>query len=55
MDAEPSSPASSADSLFDEDDGADEVASRDAPPIPGLYVFPGLLPRDVAGASSPPA
>lgn len=50
----PSSPTSSADSLFDDSDGAGEqgevevVATRTAPPIPGLYVFPGLLPRDLA-------
>ena len=43
---------SSFDSLFDE---AEEtpIASRTAPPIPGLWVFPGLLPPEAAGASLP--
>lgn len=51
------SPVSSAGSLFDDSDGANEqddvdiVAARTAPPIPGLYVFPDLLPRDLAGES----
>ena len=60
----PSSPASSVDSLFDgtgDDDNGGEytrpevknseeirIASRTPPPIPGLYVFPSLLPPEVA-------
>lgn len=72
----PSSPTSSVDSLFDDDEhdgalgtdatvdvneyerrpgseNADDpvevmVASRSVPPIEGLYVFPELLPADVA-------
>lgn len=40
---------SSFDSLFDE---AEEtpIATRSTPPIPGLWVFPGLLPVDAAGS-----
>jgi hypothetical protein len=43
---------SSFDSLFDE---AEEtpIASRSPPPIPGLWVFPGLLSPEAAGASHP--
>lgn len=47
----PASPASSVDSLFDDSEVEPEVevlAVRSAPPIPGLYVFPGILPRDLA-------
>lgn len=30
------------------DVGTVRVASREPPPIPGLYVFPDILPREVA-------
>lgn len=45
----PSSPVSSAGSLFGTDDEVEVIATRTPPPIPGLYVFPGLLPRELAG------
>jgi len=41
---------SSFDSLFDENEKV-PIASRSAPPIPGLWVFPGLLSPEAAGAS----
>lgn len=50
--------SSSPDSLF-KDDQDDEhtlhppVAKRTCPPIPGLYVFPGLLPEDIASEFRP--
>ncbi|KAL7419616.1 hypothetical protein Q5752_005528 [Cryptotrichosporon argae] len=46
------SSASSVDSLFDEPDDGDaaSVASTEAPPIPGLYVFPSLLDSETAHA-----
>ena len=48
-----SSRESSFDSLFDErtEPAAVGVASLEVPPIPGLWVFPGLLPSEVAGMS----
>jgi hypothetical protein len=64
----PSSPTSTVDSLFDEveDDGSFDgeyaepqpdlstivPARRTPPPIPGLYVFPALLPADLASEYS---
>ncbi|EJT45762.1 hypothetical protein A1Q1_05911 [Trichosporon asahii var. asahii CBS 2479] len=42
------SPVSSAGSLFDDHENAEVIASRTPPPIPGLSVFPGLLPRELA-------
>ncbi|WVN89486.1 uncharacterized protein L203_104711 [Cryptococcus depauperatus CBS 7841] len=49
-----SEPNSSPDSLFSTSTGSSsplrlETAQRTCPPIPGLYVFPGLLPSDAAG------
>lgn len=38
----------SPDSLFDEDNDDPPVATRTCPPIPGLYIFPDLLPPDIA-------
>lgn len=46
---DPSSPVSSAGSLFGSDDEEEVIATRTPPRIPGLYVFPGLLPRELAG------
>jgi hypothetical protein len=43
---------SSFNSLFDEAEEA-PIASRSIPPIPGLSVFPGLLPPEAAGAPHP--
>jgi hypothetical protein len=43
---------SSFDSLFDETQEI-PTASRSTPPIPGLWVFPGLLSPEAAGASYP--
>jgi hypothetical protein len=42
---------SSFDSLFDEPTKTAEAgaASLEAPPIPGLWVFPSLLPVEAAG------
>ncbi|KAE8539109.1 hypothetical protein D1P53_005480 [Cryptococcus gattii VGV] len=40
--------SSSPDSLFDEHNDDPPIATRTCPPIPGLYIFPGLLPRDIA-------
>lgn len=45
---EMASPVSSAGSLFDDHENAEVIASRTPPPIPGLSVFPGLLPRELA-------
>ncbi|ADV22196.1 Hypothetical Protein CGB_D9610C [Cryptococcus gattii WM276] len=40
--------SSSPDSLFDEHNDDPPIATRTCPPIPGLYIFPGLLPPDIA-------
>jgi len=43
---------SSFDSLFDEFEET-PIATRSTPPIPGLWIFPGLLSSEAAGASHP--